>query len=386
MSGEREGRPLRILHVTTTMDRGGAENHIYDLIMGQLAGGRATVACAYLKGGGYWRERLEAAGVETVDLAMKRYGAPGPFLAFRRLVRRFRPDIVHAHGAPAEIYALAAKTFLTRRPKLVVTRHELRLRLFDLPGYAAIDRAIAAAADKVIAVSDAVRRADVDRHAALGPKSTVIHHGFDAGFTAGLPAGTAARIRRDWGVADGEVLIGSVARLSPEKSLDTLLRAFALLQAVPDAPPNRLVMVGRGPLDAELKALAETLGIAPRVIWAGFREDVHAVFAALDLFAFTSIEEGFGMVLLEAMAAAKPIVAADIYAPPAVVGADAALLFPPADAEALAKALEALVRNPELRARLGAAGSRRLARDFTLQAMIDETAAVYDAALAPARG
>lgn len=380
-----EARPLRILHVATTMDRGGAENHIHDLITGQLATGRATVACAYLKGGGYWRKQLESAGVETVDLKMSRYGALGPFFAFRKLVRRFRPDIVHAHGAPAEIYALAAKTMLTRRPKLIVTRHELRLRLFDLPGYAAIDRVIAAVSDKVIAVSAAVMRADIDRCRALAAKSMVIHHGFDAGFASALPDGAAARVRQGWDVSDGEVLIGTVARLSPEKSLGTLLRAFALLQAVPDAPPSRLVLIGRGPLDAELKALADTLGIAPRVIWAGFREDVDAVFSALDVFAFTSIEEGFGMVLLEAMASGKPIVTADIYAPPAVVG-DAALLFPPTDAEALAKALEALVRSPELRAQLAEAGRRRVAQDFTLQAMIDATVTAYDETLAPERG
>lgn len=382
---DKPAAPLRILHVTTTMDRGGAENHIHDLILGQLASGRATIACAYLKGDGYWAESLERRGVEVVALGMRHYGAPAPFFRFRRLIRRFNPDIVHVHGAPAELYALAAKTMLGKRPRLIITRHELRFRLFNLPGYSTLDRLLTRAADRVVAVSDAVLQADIARSRPLIAKSEVIHHGFDPAFSAEVSTEDVARVRTAWGVSDDELLIGTVARLSPEKSLDTLLRAFAAYLASAQSPASaRLVLVGRGPLESELRGLADALDISSRVIWAGFRDDMAEVFAALDIFAFTSVLEGFGMVLLEAMAASKPIIAADIYAPPTILGRDNVLLFPPGDAEALALAIARLAEAPDMRKRLGEAGRERLRRDFTLQAMFDRTLAVYDRALGSA--
>lgn len=378
-----EGRqPLRILHVTTTMDRGGAENHIHDLIVGQIARGEADVVCAYLKGEGYWRESLERKGVKVVDLKMKTYGSLAPLFAMRRLVRSFRPDIIHAHGAPAELYALAAKALLRRRPKLVFTRHELRFRLFAIPGYKLADTMLSRAADRVIAVSQAVREADIARSPLLDTKSEVIHHGFDADFDADAAERKGADLRSEWGVPDGALLIGTVARLSPEKSLDTLLRAFAVyVAATQPSFESRMVLVGRGPLEAELRALAGQLGISSKVIWAGFRDDMPAVFAAFDVFAFTSVLEGFGLVLLEAMAASKPIVAADIYAPPAILGEGNALLFPPHDANHLAQCLQILAMDAGLRKRLGQAGNRRLRDAFGLSLMIDKTGAAYDRVL-----
>ena len=97
-------RAMRILHVITTINRGGAENHVVDLAVAQAERG-ADVAIAYLKGDGYWQKRLSTAGVRVEPLGLKRYGAIAPFVALRRLFRDYAPDLIHAHLPPAELAA-----------------------------------------------------------------------------------------------------------------------------------------------------------------------------------------------------------------------------------------------------------------------------------------
>lgn len=382
------GRPggLRVLHVTTTISRGGAENHLYDLIRGQVEQSGTSVACAYLKGDGYWREPLERLGVQVTDLGLRRYGSPRPLLRLRRMVARFRPHVVHAHGAPAEIYAWAALPRLGRAPSFIVTRHEHRTRLFSLPGYRLLDRAIAASADRIIAVSDAVKASDVARRPEIAEKAVVVHHGLDLSALRAAPD-ARRRIRGEWGVSDDAVLIGTLARHSCEKSLDTPMRAVAaLIDSGLARERLALALVGSGPLSEELKALAQELGIADRMVWPGYRYDVGDVLSAFDIFILPSVEEGFGLAVIEAMAASLPVVTSSLDSLLEIVEPGrTGIVFPPGDDAALAAALRRLVDSPAERRMLGADARQRVEGEFTLEAMWRKTAATYDAALA-ARG
>ena len=175
------------------------------------------------------------------------------------------------------------------------------------------------------------------------------------------------------------VVIGTVGRLVPQKALHVLLEGYAHYRAL-SSRPSRLVVVGSGPLESELKARAVELGLADAMVWAGFREDIPVVMSSLDVFALSSQYEGFGIVLLEAMAAGKPVVATKVSAIPEVIeDCVTGLLCPVGDACAFGAAIKQL-ENTALLEKLGTAGRKR-AGEFTMDRMVDATLAAYAEAL-----
>jgi glycosyltransferase involved in cell wall biosynthesis len=207
-----------------------------------------------------------------------------------------------------------------------------------------------------------------------------IHYGIDPEPFDQVSSDEIAQSRRDWGAGPETLVIGFVGRLVSQKSIDVLIRAFA--QFLRETNCNaRLVIVGDGPLRAELRACAEREGVADHVIWPGFREDIAAVMGAFDVFALTSSFEGFGLVLIEAMAAGAPIVATCVSAiPEVVVDGETGLLAAPGAIDQVARAFT-LLRDPALRRRLGRAGYERVRRRFTLEQMWQATDEVYEDAL-----
>jgi glycosyltransferase involved in cell wall biosynthesis len=354
---------MRVLHVITSLARGGAEHHVLQLAAGQAAAGMA-VAVAGLKEPSTLAHAFAAASVSPHALHLARYGDLRPVRRLQHLLAAFRPDIVHAHLPPAELYARAA--LLGRRERLVITRHNDE-RFAPVIGERLLSRWVAARASRVIAISGAVARFTAARDPAA--RTVVVPYALDPEpFADAMPAS----------LGPGP-LVGSLARLVPQKGLDVLLDAFA---TVP--PPARLVIAGDGPLLPVLTARAARPDLAGRVAFLGKRADTPALLAALDVFVLASRWEGFGLVLLEAMAAGRPIVASRVSAIPEVVAdGETALLVPPGDAAALAAAITALLADPPLRAALGAAGRARVARHFAPAAMQQATASIYEAALRP---
>lgn len=363
---------MRILHVITALNRGGAENHLADLVRGQLAAGH-RVSIAYLKGDGWWAETLRASGADISDLGLRRWIDPLALLRLVAAVRRFQPEVVHGHLTPAEPYAWAARCLAARRAAFVVSKHN------DDPcglerGYRPVTRRITTRARRVIAISAAVARFLPPLGVDAG-RIRVVRYGLD-GAIWGQPNQTAiANLREEWG---GTVVIGCVARLVPQKAHEVLLAGFARAAT----PAWRLVLVGSGPLESALRTEAQRLGIAGQLVWAGQRSDMTEVMGSFDALALTSIYEGFGLVLLEAMAAGRPVVASAVSAIPEIVGDDgvAGVLVPPRDPDALAGALRRVV-DPAVAAAMGAAGRRRVAEAFSLGTMVAATDAVYAEAL-----
>lgn len=362
-----------ILHVITALNRGGAENHLADLVRGQLAAGH-RVGVAYLKGDGWWTETLRAAGADITDLGMRRWLDPLALLRLVTAVRRFQPEVVHGHLTPAEPYAWMARCLAARRAAFVVSKHN------DDPcglerGYRPVTRRVTTRARRVIAISAAVARFLPPLGVDSG-RIRVIRYGLDVAAWVRPDPAAVARLRTEWG---GTVVIGCVARLVPQKAHEVLLAGFARAAT----PAWRLVLVGSGPLECVLRAEAQRLGIAAQVVWAGQRSDMAEVMGSFDALALTSIYEGLGLVLLEAMAAGRPVVASAVSAIPEIVGDDGAagVLVPPRDPAALAGALRRVI-DPAVAAVMGPAGRRRVAEHFSLASMVAATDAVYAEALA----
>ena len=189
------------------------------------------------------------------------------------------------------------------------------------------------------------------------------------------PAVPAAAARAALGLdgdVDGALVVGTVGNFTAKKDQATLVRAVGRV------PGARLVLVGSGPLEHDLRVLVAHDGLAERVTFAGSRGDVADLLPAFDVFALSSRYEGLPIALLEAMAAGRPCVATRVGGIPEVVtdGVDG-VLVPPGDPDALADALSALAADPDRRAALGSAAVTR-AGDFRLDVAVERIAAVYD--------
>ncbi|HEY7794086.1 MAG TPA: glycosyltransferase [Gaiellaceae bacterium] len=286
-----------------------------------------------------------------------------------RAVRAERPDLLHTHLVHGDVYgSIAARA--TGTP-FVSTRHNDDRYLLGPFRY--VDRAFARRAGRLIAISDAVR--DFLARAGHDPrKLTTIHYGLDE-----LPAAPSSPTPAEAGIPADAPLALAVGRLIEQKDHATLLRAFAVVRE--QHPQARLAILGSGPLEAETRALAASLGLADAVALPG-RTDIRDWLLRADVFVHTSRWEGFGIVLLEAMLAGLPVVATRVSAVPEIVadGVTGALV-PPGDAEIVARELAALLADPDRRHRLGEAGRERARTEFSVARMTERTVEVYEASV-----
>lgn len=368
-----------ILHVITTINRGGAENHLAALVSEQVASG-LKVTVAYLKGDGYWAASFRDLGILVEPLGLGRYGEVSPIKKLRALIRSAAPDIVHAHMPPAELYTRLALLFLYPAPVMVISKHNDE-PFFRGAGQAALGRWVSRRAARIIAISDAVSVYARNHLNVSADRVTTVHYGIDPLPYEQLSESRRQTVRTEWGIPPDALVIGTVARLVPQKALHVLLNAYAQYR-VQSRLASRLVIVGQGPLEIELKAMSHQLGLGSEIIWAGFREDIPAVMNAFDTFILTSSYEGFGLVLLEAMAAARPVIASRVSAIPEIVqDGMTGLLCESGDPEDFARALLRLEES-DVRARLGTAGRDRVLTHFTPGRMAEATLSVYKGCLA----
>jgi glycosyltransferase involved in cell wall biosynthesis len=282
-------------------------------------------------------------------------------LAMYRLIRRGRPHIVHTHMAKAGTAGrLAAR--LASVPIVVHTFHGHTFHSYWGPLKSAvllqIERGLGAVTDRVIAVGDA-QKADIASYGVAPPhKIVTIPLGLEI-----EPMLTAqqyrGRLRAELGVGDQERLVGIVARLVPIKAHEVFLEAAVRIRtALPEAT---FLIIGDGERRAELEALARQLGIAGATRFLGWRSDMREVYADLDVVTLCSNNEGSPVALIEALAAARPVVSTRVGGVPNVVhDGESGLLVAPRDPAALAEGVLALLRDPDRARRLGEAGRREV--------------------------
>jgi glycosyltransferase involved in cell wall biosynthesis len=366
--------PIRILHLITSLARGGAENHLLALL---THGNRQDFEfeTAVLAGEGELVPVFRANGVAVHLLRARGKFDPRALRRLVALLRTGRFDIVHSHLFRADIYAgLALAQLGSKRPLLVSTRHNDD-RFFLNPFVGIAHYVLSTRQDMIIAISDHIARFTIARGVRHPSRVRRVYHGLETFETHELQRDAQA-LRAQLCVEPGDFLIGNVGRLVPQKGQRHLVLAMpTLLERVPRA---RALIVGVGGLDAYLRGLIEDMGLSAQVHVLGARRDVPTVMHALDAFVMPSIWEGFGLVLLEAMAAARPIVASRAATIPEVVlDGETGLLVPPGDPRALAEALARLANDPALARSLGEAGRQRLQRHFSVAKMVGDTEGLY---------
>jgi glycosyltransferase involved in cell wall biosynthesis len=319
--------------------------------------------------------RIRVLGWARHDRRLHRARRLWNVLRFGPQLRRGRYDVVDAWMLYS--YGMAALVKPVARFPVLVTG---RRNLADfVPHLGRLDRFLGALArrraDAIVAVSEAVKD-DVIRHEHLDPtRMRVIRNGVV--IPPPMPPAERAAIRAKWGFGPDELVVGSVANQTPRKGLELLIRAVGDLR--PGLPELRLALVGDGPHRPVLEALVTELGLAEVVRFHGRDPDARRLYGAFDLYAHASESEGSPNAVIEAAAAALPIVATRAGGTAeAIDDGESGLLIEIGDGAALGAALARLASDPDLRARLGAAARRRVASVFGMDRMVAEFAALYE--------
>ncbi len=301
--------------------------------------------------------------------------------AARILARRLKSgetDIVHAHnGRTALAAALAVR--LAGRGRCVMTQHFLTPNHATQHGpKAALSGAahhwVVGRMSRILAISEAVREAMLARREAPDSKIAVVPNGI----TAPNP-GNAAGTRQSLGINVDTPLIVCAARLEREKDVASLISAVKIMRET--IPNVRCLVAGEGAERNALAAQIVALGLEDSVALLGFRADAPALMAAADVFVLPSLAEPFGLVLLEAMALGRPVIATRAGGPLEIVmDGETGFLVPPSSPAALAEALKRLITNPALARQMGENGQARFQAQFTVSKMAQATLAVYRSA------
>jgi glycosyltransferase involved in cell wall biosynthesis len=284
-------------------------------------------------------------------------------------------DVAHAHSSKAggllRLALLGLETPCVYTPHALVTLNP-DLGFVPSLAYGLIERLLSMRSSAIICVSEQERR-HAESLGIPGAKLCVVHNGI-----AGVPPADRSNARSAIGIAEDAICIGTVARLAPQKAVDRLITAFALICR--EQADLRLVIVGEGPERSNLMLRATELGIKSRVVFAK-SDQGSAAMAAFDVFALTSTYEAFPYVLLEAAWRGLPIVMADTGGAGVVVrDGDNGYVCRQNDVEFIASRLRELVRNRELRSKMGAR-SMELVTEFRVDPMVENTIAIYREAI-----
>ena len=367
--------PTHVLQLIDGLNVGGAEVLLRDLTSGlQQAGYRVSVC--YSTPGPLVRE-IAALGVPMTRLPRLARIDPLLLANMVRVMRRDRPQVVHTHLFKSDFHGRVAAR-LSGVPVVVSTLHNTHAWAKN-PVMGRLYSGSARFADRLIAVSDEVREFAIAHRYAAPDKIASIANGVDMRRFVGQEQ-AGQQVRRELGIALDAPLIGIVARLSPQKDHHTFLQAAAeIIKALPAA---RLLIVGDGPLRAELTAATQSLGLQHHVVFSGIRSDIPAVLGALDLLVFSSRWEGLPVALLEGMAAARPVVATAVGGVPGViVDGTTGILVPPGEPAALAQACVRVLRSATQATQMGQAGRTRVETQYSIEAMIRQTVALYETLL-----
>ena len=299
---------------------------------------------------------------------------PALVIALRAEARDYRPDIVHTHLVHADTHALPVARSLG---VATVSSMHATPAFYRRAPLRQVGWATGRLAQRRIAISEHVAR--FIREIGLAPENQlrVVHYGIDADAVVGVaPRDLRAQLALD----DDDIVVGIASRLIPAKGHDLLFTAFA--SAAQRDSRLKLLVAGDGPERGSLETLAAKSCPPESVHFLGFVDDVGSFMHAFDILAFPTqpeFGEGFGLAVLEAMAARKPVVATAVASLPEVVDDGVTgILVDPSSPVALESALLRIAADPELRDRMGAAGARRARDVFSLESMVDGTLAVYD--------
>lgn len=363
-----------LLYLINSLDIGGSEKLLLDTVSHLNRSKYQAIVC-YLKGKGQLRSEFAKKGIKVYNLGLKKTTPLKALLKLYRLIKSNEVSLVHTHNFQAGIIGrIVAK--IARVPVIVATEHNsynwsqrnLFFRFIN-------EHTTRLCNVRLIAISQAVKKCIIENSHLSGDQINVIHNGVDlSGYP--LKLDTTGK-KRELDIAKYDKIIGTIARLEARKGHRYLIEAAARVINV--CPKAVFLIIGDGPMYQKLLTLVSSRRIPNNVKFYGFRRDISEILSIVDVFVLSSVEEGLGLAIIEAMAAKKAVVATNVGGiPEVVIDGETGILVPSRDTEALAQAILKLLKNRAMAKKMGGAGRRRVETYFTLDRMIEETEILYD--------
>lgn len=376
-------KPKRILHIIRPAE-GGMKGHLLALAEGlRIKGYDIEMACpahsplaAELRDKGFRLHPVDLVGpLNPVKDAIC-------IGQLRRVMRRNPFDIIHMHGAKAGLVGRIAAVLAGCR-NTVLTVHNFiiydEVPWFKKALFKFGEKILSRVTARVITVSEALKKELVSKYNIQPEMIITVYNGINLSHYLTLP--DKDRSREAYGIKPGAMVVGTVARMAPQKGLQYLLEAVPLIcgPGERNSPDIVIVIAGDGPLRPQLEDQAERLGIRDQVIFTGFVRDTAGFFASLDIFIIPSVSEGLSITTIEAMAAGLPVIASRVGGLPELVLEGASgYLVDPRNPQALAAAILRLASNRDAMLLFGSRGRDLAFRNFGTEKMVEETCRVYE--------
>ncbi len=374
---------MKIIHAVTSLDKGGAENHVVSLATEQRKK-KNDITIFVSKNSSYWLKFLKKAKIQVKktqffkedNLVYKIYKFFKDFYFLTKLIDNKKPDILHAHLPYMELVSFFSLYFSSHKPKFIITKHvdsdffygSITQKKTYLGSF--FTKIISLKSTKIIAISKAVKKYFILGKFGIEEKKIKhIYYGLD-----NLKISTKKDFRlKKYNIKRDELILGCIARLVPQKSIENLIISLRYLNKF----KFKLVIVGNGPLKRKLKTLSKKLEVSDQIIWIDFLDDVKKFYTFIDIFVLTSLYEGLGLVFLEAMICKKPIITSNISAMKEVIKNNHnGILVKPNNPVLLSKAIFKL-RNKNFRNKLGLAGFKYVKKNFSVKEMYEKTQKIY---------
>jgi glycosyltransferase involved in cell wall biosynthesis len=373
---------MKVLHVFGGGVRSGVESYVLAIAMG-LRGQGIEHVLTPLRDGPFISE-AEGLGLRVRRINKKFKGDPLTVYRLREIIKDEQASIVHTNAENGNLYGRLAAA-MARAPRVVSTIHTfydetlrdrhrsewLRNLIYRQ------DLFTSRICDALITVNAAIKHRLV-MHGLTAEKIVVIPNGIDPSRYEHYEKEVThdSALRAGLGIAGDEMVVGTVARLSPVKNISALV--LASKRVVEKLPKARFVIVGDGPQRQRLEKLASSLGVTSHLIFAGWQENINQFLSIMDVFVITSLIEGSSFAILEAMALDKPVIATNVGGnPELIVDGETGRLVPCNDIDALTSSIVEILMNKDRAAKMGQAGRARVQMHFRLDQMLEKTENLY---------
>ena len=376
---------MKVFHLITSLDNGGAENHLASLVKEQIKNKKIYII--YLRGNDYWKKKLKKKGIKIIKLKLNHlinfFNLITVIYKINNLINKHNPDIVHAHLSSMEIIGATIKFFSKNKFKLIITKHLDSFFLEASKGQNSIiqglfiDKFILYNCNKIICISQQIRKYFVKKINLPKNKLKVIYYGLNFDDFKKKKKNNNLKIKKK--DLKNFFVICCIARHVEQKSLDFLIKTFYEFKNLDIK--SKLILVGSGPQTTKLKSMAKKLEVYEKIIWIEYAENVLEILKLSDVFVLPSKYEGFGLVLLEAMFAKKPIIATKVSAIPEVIQDNwNGLLIKHGDIKDFKRKL-LKIKMSKINKKLIKNSQKTLKKKFNFNKMIIKTNKIYEEAI-----
>ncbi|MGD8535119.1 MAG: glycosyltransferase family 4 protein [Candidatus Aminicenantes bacterium] len=377
---------IKVLHIITRLDKGGSAENTFLTVKG-LDKQRYDVT---LMSGPVQdpsqerRTQVEECGIPYIHIPVLVRNINVVFDAIAlykiwRLLKKEKFDVVHTHTSKAGLLGRFAAR-LAGAPLIVHTPHghvffgyfgPLKTKLFIR-----LEKLANRMTDRIVALTPREKADYISYRTCPEDKMTVIHSGVDLEKFREYTLDEKIKLKKETGLPEDSFVVGTAGRLVPVKGPDYLIKASQIV--IPEHPHTYFLLAGGGPLKENLQKKANEAGVGKNIVFLGWRDDIARILAVFDVFLLPSLNEGMGRVLVEAMAHGIPIVASDVGGiPDLVTHGKNGFLVPPKNPEELAKHIQILIENKDIRRKMGEAG-KKMAQRYSHESMVKNIAALYE--------